>query len=237
MRIKLIPNPEKPWAVELADELKYYLEKHEHSVTNSGADATICIGGDGTILHSNHVGLLEGSVIGIGSNSSYICQLTRSTWKDRLAELLKGNNTNIMSLSAKINDKRFSAINDFVIHCADYRVVQIEVEIGDEKHLFLGDGIILSSAIGTAGYAYSAGADKLEPKERKISVVPICPYRRAFSPVILNEDAEITIRVNRECAFIVDGISAGSLKHGSMLSVQKGKDLMFYEGVGFYKQG
>ncbi|MBU0532256.1 NAD(+)/NADH kinase [Candidatus Micrarchaeota archaeon] len=237
MKIKLIPNPKKSWAVALSKELADFLTEHNYSVVNKGADTTICIGGDGTILYSNHEHFLEGPVLGIGSETSYICQITLHTWKKELLNILKNKKTvKIMTIKTIINGRTITAINDFVLHSSDYRVVKINVNFSNTTHTFSGDGIILSSAIGTAGYAYSAGGKMLKPEERKISVVPICPYRRTFLPTVLDENAAIGITINRDCAFIVDGIFVQNLK-GETISIKKGEDITFFEGVGYYKQG
>jgi NAD+ kinase len=238
MRVKIIPNPEKKWAVDMAKELEPFLGKHGHAVEESGAEATVCIGGDGTVLYSNHTGMIEGPVVGIGSQSSYICQLMRTSPKEDLIHLLEsGKTASVMTLKATIDGKSQTAINDFVVHSKDYRVLDIRVEDSKGKYHFQGDGIIVSSALGSAGYAYSAGGEKLEPLGRKISVVPICPYRRVFSPTVLNDSASVSIAVDRGCAFIVDGIFLQDLKKDETVVIEKGEDITFFEGVGFYKQG
>ncbi|MBD3210496.1 hypothetical protein GF318_03895 [Candidatus Micrarchaeota archaeon] len=238
MRVKLIPNPEKHWAVEMARELEPFLARYGHAVEDEGAEATICIGGDGTVLYSNHMGLIQGPVIGIGSRSSYICQLTRDSPKEDLAGLLEsGKTVDVMALKASINGKEQSAINDFVIHSKNYRVVNLEVTDNRGRYSFRGDGLIISSSLGSAGYAYSAGGEKLAPEDRKICIVPICPYLRAFSPATVPGDSVVGVKADRDCAFIVDGIFLQDLKKGETVNVEKGTDITFYQGVGHYKQG
>jgi len=237
MKIKIIPNPEKQWAVELAKEVEHLLVRYGHAMEEAGADATICIGGDGTILYSNHMKMLEGPAIGIGSRSSYICQLMRDGWKEQLPEMLEKKKTvDVMTLEADIGGKTQTAINDFVIHSKDYRVVELEVDDRKGKYKFLGDGIIVSSPMGSASYAYSAGGAMLGPFERKISIVPICPYRRVFSPTVMGGDASIKLSAGRDCALIVDGIFLQDLRKGETVVIKKGKDITFFEGVGHYKQ-
>lgn len=238
MKIRIIPNPEKQWAVEMAKELEHYLAKFGHAVEEEGAEATICIGGDGTVLYSNHMGMIEGPVVGIGSESSYICQLTRHTPKEELIRLLEsGKTVEVMTLKASINGKTQTAINDFVVHSKDYRVLHLEVTDNKGHYKFLGDGLIVSTALGSAGYAYSAGGEKLEPLDRKIGVVPICPYRRVFSPTVLREDVVVKVKADRDCAFIVDGIFLQDLKKDETVTIEKGENVIFFEGVGYHKQG
>jgi NAD+ kinase len=238
MKIKLIFNPKKPWAKKLAKDIASFLEKKGRRIVRNGADATVCIGGDGTVLYNNHMRRLQGPVIGIGTKNSYICQLNRSSWRKPLLKLLeKGKKVIIMTLMARVGRKNFNALNDFVIHVKDYRVMEMDVRVAGKRNSFYGDGIIISSALGSAAYAYSAGGARLRPTERKISIVPICPYRRAFSPVVLAEKGRASVRVNSDCAFIIDGVFVRHLKKGERVHVERGKEVEFFEGVGSYKKG
>ncbi len=238
MKIKLIPNPKKPWAEKLAKDVRSFLEKEDHRIVRKGADATVCIGGDGTVLYNNHMRRLQGPVIGIGTKKSYVCQLTNSSWRKSLIKLLENKKRiSIMSLTAHAGRKNFNALNDFVIHAKDYRVMRMDVRFAGKKSSFYGDGIIISSALGSAAYAYSAGGRKLKPTERKISIVPICPYRRTFTSTVLAEENRTSVKVGSPCAFIVDGVFICHLKKGETVYVERGKDVEFFEGVGSYKKG
>jgi NAD+ kinase len=236
MLLKIIPNPKKTWAKELAGELKTLLSP-AHSFVRSGAEATICIGGDGTILYAHYKGRLEGAVLGIGGDKSYICQLRKDNWKDSVAVLL-GNpkRERIATLVCQLGQRHLAALNDAVIHATHYRVAEMDVEIksagSGHKTQFEGDGMIISTALGSAAYAYSAGGDKLAPTESKLSLVPICPYKRAFSPRVLSEDSSIKVTVGNDCAFIIDGIFVRRLRKGEAVEIKKGPGLAFFEGVG-----
>ncbi|MEW6721736.1 MAG: hypothetical protein AB1324_00585 [Candidatus Micrarchaeota archaeon] len=242
MRIRIISNPKKDWALSLAAKLVPHLSGAGHRVVKKGADATICIGGDGTILYASHRGRVEGAVLGIGGEKSYICQLRRDDWESGIDGALASQKEKIMSLECALGGKKFIALNDVVIHASHYRVAEMDVSIraGGRKleTAFEGDGMIVSTPLGSAAYAYSAGGAKLAPTERKISVVPICPYKRAFQPATFPEDGEVGITVGSDCAFITDGIFVRRLKKGEAVSVRKGPDIDFFEGVGRYdKQG
>jgi NAD+ kinase len=234
MRIKIVANPKKEWAKELSLEIASTL-KPKHRVVGRGADATICIGGDGTILYAHYKGRIEGTVLGIGGEKSYICQLKNTDWKTRLIPLIEnGETVDIMTLKCRLGEKTMIALNDFLVHATHYRVAELEVCSGNEKTAFEGDGIIISSALGSAAYAYSAGGEKLAPRERKISLVPICPYKRAFAPKILADDAKVSVKVGSDCAFIVDGIYVRKLRKGEVVEAEKGNDLSFFAGVGVH---
>lgn len=240
MRIKVIANPKKDWAKSLSREISAYLSKGgKHTIVKQGADATICIGGDGTILYANHKDRLEGAILGIGSDKSYICQIHRNEWQNSLVRILESRSMiRIMTLEGEVGGRSYRAINDLVVHATKYRVVELELGIGMEgagsiqKSSFEGDGVIFSSSVGSTGYAYSAGGSRHSPVERSIVVVPICPYKRTFAPKTVDENTGSSLTVGRDCAFIVDGVFVRNLKAGEKLSVKKGKDMIFFEGVG-----
>jgi NAD+ kinase len=236
MKLKIIPNPKKTWAKELAAELKAFLTP-AHTFVRSGADATICIGGDGTILYAHYKGRLDGAVLGIGGDKSYICQLRKDNWKGGISGILAGGRReSISTLVCTLGQRNLAALNDAVIHATHYRVAEMDVAIGEgsaeHKAQFEGDGMIISTALGSAAYAYSAGGEKIAPTESKLSLVPICPYKRAFSPKVLSEDSSITVTVGNDCAFIIDGIFVRRLRKGEAVGIKKGPALAFFEGVG-----
>ena len=231
MKIKLISNPTKQWAKEYEKKLRSFLKSKNHQIVRRNAQATICIGGDGTILYAHHKNRLEGNILGIGSKTSYICQLSNESSFDDVSCVLDENQTMpIMTLVAIIAGKKIEAINDIVIHSSNYRVIRIGVEYNNQKHEFEADGIIVCSPIGSAAYAYSAGGEKIPLNEQKIGIVGICPYKRAFSPVSL--DAKSTVKISpSKSALVADGILIAHIKPNSLISVQKGRDIMFYRQI------
>ncbi|MFH1393335.1 MAG: hypothetical protein ABII71_06345 [Candidatus Micrarchaeota archaeon] len=233
MRIKIIPNPKKSWAQRISHQVRALLQKKGHELAEENPDATICIGGDGTILYASHMGMVEGAILGIGSKSSYICQLKDKDWKKELPKALRNHRTeNLMTLEAKAGRRKLSALNDIVVHTPDYRVLTIYLSIAGKEYSFEGDGVIVSSAVGSASYAYSAGGKKLRPAARKITVVPICPYKRAFKPIVLGPDGKVRIRCDRESAFIVDGMFIRHLRKNEKITVTGNGFLKFFTGVG-----
>lgn len=233
MRIKIITNPRKRWAQRISSQLRKFLPKAGHVLDDEKVDASICIGGDGTILYANHMGLLEGKILGIGGKTSYICQLRNSNWKEEILQILEKNRTEkLMGLKARVSHRTIGAINDFVIHTPDYRVLTLSLYIDGKRNSFEGDGIIVSTALGSAAYAYSAGGKKLMPASKKITIVPICPYLRKFKPIVLDQDSRITISCDRESALVVDGIFVRHLRKNERVEITRQGFLRFFPGVG-----
>lgn len=232
MKIKLVPNPRKKWANDVACKIKNLLLKRGHGVVYTNADVTICIGGDGSILFTNHMGDLQGAVLGIGTHTSAICQLTKNNWKKHIIKYIEKNGREQRYLlEAQASRKKFSALNDFVVHTKDYRVLKINLNIDGKEHVFEGDGIIIATATGSMAYAYSAGGKKLPSGSKRMSVVPIAPYKRLFKPVILPGTAKISISCDRESAFIVDGIFIRNLRPKEKVRFSQTGNLYFISKV------
>lgn len=240
MKVKLLFNTRKEWAKNLVREISEFLRSSGFRIVKTNADMTICIGGDGTILYYGNIGKINGPVLGIGSSTSHICVLRNDNWKKNLIAVLKNNKSESrLCISASVSGKNkktksthaksanIPAINDIVIHTIDYRVITIYININGVSHEFSGDGIIISTPTGSSAYAYSAGGDILDPKARLIEVVPICPYKRTISHMVLDENAEISISSNRDADLIIDGIYIKHLKEDESVKVKKGNDIDF----------
>ncbi len=235
MKVKILSNPKKQWALEVAAKLTGMLKQANHSIVSKSAEATICIGGDGTILYHHHKGRIQGPILGIGGDKSYVCQLHYKEL-DKVLPVLNGNMQPVMTLECVVGNDRFRVLNDVVVHATHYRVAELSVAVDNTRAgAFEGDGLIVSSPLGSAAYSYSAGGAQLRPDERKLSIVPICPYRRAFSPLVLQENSKVEITVGSDCALIMDGIFVKRLKKGERVTVTKGPDIRFYDGVGVWR--
>ncbi|MBN2477732.1 NAD(+)/NADH kinase [Candidatus Micrarchaeota archaeon] len=228
MRCKIIRNPTKKWAEKVSKEVRNFLLKLGHSVVEKNAQITFCIGGDGTIFYTHHKGGAEGSIIGIGSDTSHICQLNAKNWKNKLPGLLKnGRNQKRITLTAKCGKKSYCAINDAVLHTRDYRLIRCTYTLGEKTTSFEGDGLIISTPTGSTAYAYSAGGVTIEGDVEAIEIVPISPYKRTVFPYIVNDKSEIRMYADRPSDFVIDGIYIKELKKNESVIIKKGRKINF----------
>ncbi len=227
MKVKVVANRTKGWAVKLLPSLKALLKKSGHKVVDRGADATICVGGDGTILYAFQKGRIEGAVLGIGSERSFVCHLKRTQWR-KVVDVLKRKTFKTPTLVVETGKERFRAINDVVFHSSDFRVLEIDVHNG-KPCCFLGDGLIACTPIGSTAYAYSAGGKELSYRSKQMQLVPICPYRRAARHTTAKE---AHIRVKGKSALIVDGFVKQRSAKGFKARVYLGEPIAIFEGAG-----
>lgn len=228
MKVKVLRNVKKEWSTKVEKEVVSFLNKNNIEIVKQGAEVTICIGGDGTIFYFNHLDKMEGSILAIGSETSYICQLNIQDWKKRILLFLKRNKAESrITLVASIGSKKFSAINDIVLHTIDYRIIGTTVRINNSRRSFDGDGIIIATPTGSTAYAYSAGGLIIDEEVEAIEVVPVCPYRRAVAPTIVHENSKITIHSDRVSDLVIDGIFIKKLKSNEKVKIEKGKNIFF----------
>ena len=227
-KIRILPNYRKPWALRLAKTISAFLRNHGFIIAHKNVDATICIGGDGTIFYANHRSRISGAVLGIGSKTSIVCQLKNTNWKNYLVGLLrKGKVEKRQRLLANLNKKSFTSMNDIVLHTHNYRLIRIFVEISNKRYSFEGDGLIVSTPTGSSAYAYSAGGSVISPTAKNIQVVPICPYKRTIRPMLLSDSVKIKISADRSSDLIIDGIFIMRLRAKQTVTILKGKEILF----------
>jgi len=234
MKVKILANELKDWTESVKNEVKAFLKSNGFLVVDDSenssihVEVTICVGGDGTIFYYNHLNKLEGKVLAIGSDSSHLCVLHKDKWKENILHYLSGMHSEVrITLEAKVGGKIYSAINDVVLHTKDYRTIKAEIVVDNSHSSFEGDGIIISTPTGSTAYAYSAGGIIIDESVGAIEIVPICPYKKLYSPEIVHDDSKILISSDRISDLIIDGIFIKNLSSDELVEVYKGKNILF----------
>ncbi|KAF8537163.1 ATP-NAD kinase-like domain-containing protein [Trichophaea hybrida] len=88
----------------------------------------------------------------------------------------------------------------------------------------VADGIIASTPTGSTAYSLSSGGSILHPSVPSLLLTPICPRSLSFRPLVLPEDAKITLKLSernrgREVEVSVDGRRWGGLGPGQEVRV------------------
>ena len=103
----------------------------------------------------------------------------------------------------------YDALNDVVLSRGGLaRVVRISVKLdGGYLTTYTCDGLIVSTATGSTGYALAAHGPILPPELRNILVIPIAPHLSMDRAVVLSEGTEIRMNAysDHEAMLTVDG--------------------------------
>jgi len=231
MKAKILYNRKKDWAVKTAKEVSAFLKSAKVQEVPKGADLTIVIGGDGTILYNKNE--LEGAIFGIGSDLSHICQSHADTWKPRLQSFLKNPRAEErILLSVSLDGKEIAfAINDAAFLSRDHNMLHLSIGIGGDERTFPGDGIIISTPTGSTAYAYSAGGVAMDESLEAFELVPLAPFKRAFDPLVISAQREIRVITEEPCHLLIDGQQLFQLKEKTPVTIRKHKRKLAFAEV------
>ena len=170
------------------------------------ADLAIVLGGDGTMLNAARR-LARYCVPLVGVNQGRLGFMTDIARQDMLTcmdDLLDGRFApeNRMLLAAEVirGGKEIAsnmALNDVVIDKgAIGRMIEFELFV-DGRFMYnqRSDGLIVSTPTGSTAYSMSAGGPIMHPTLAGIALVPLCPHALTNRPIIVNDSADIELRV------------------------------------------
>ncbi|MGL5346880.1 MAG: NAD(+)/NADH kinase [Peptostreptococcaceae bacterium] len=183
----------------------------------------VCIGGDGSFLRTMHrFNFPNVPIIVINTGHLGFFAEVNPDQLDKFISEYKGGNYFIQDsnlIKANIFTKYFcteiTAINEVVIKNIASRTVHLDLEVNQTKmHRFSGDGMLISTPIGSTAYNYSAGGSLVDPSLELFQLTPIAPmntkvYRSFTSSIILSINSIITIypnhRFENSTLVVVDG--------------------------------
>jgi len=170
------------------------------------ADLAIVLGGDGTMLNAARR-LARYGVPLVGVNQGRLGFMTDIARQDMLTcmdDLLDGRFTpeTRMLLAAEVirGGKEIAAnlaLNDVVVDKgAIGRMIEFELFIdGEFIYNLRADGLVVSTPTGSTAYSMSAGGPIMHPTLGGIALVPLCPHALTNRPIIVNDHADIELRI------------------------------------------
>lgn len=199
------------------------------------ADALVCFGGDGTILHTSKVAAAANiPILGVNIGTVGFMAELESGEISLLSKLAADDFTldERMTLSVKVlrdGSEVFSetALNDAVItKSAVARVIQATVRCdGTEILNFSGDGVIVATPTGSTAYSLSAGGPIVEPAAQSILLTPICAHIMHSRGIVVSDKRVIDVgigRIARRNAFLsVDGGKAFRIFAGDTIQITR----------------
>ena len=182
-------------------------DAHELSEHLRLADIAVALGGDGTMLRAARL-LAPHSIPLLGINSGGLGFLSGSDASEFLRDcdaILKGKffleERWMIQVEAYRADRRIFgpniALNDAVMRCGDQaRAISLRARSG-ERFLadYFGDGLIVSTPTGSTAYALAAFGPIVDPSLDVLLIAPICPHTLTQRPLIIPNNAPLSIRL------------------------------------------
>ena len=200
------------YSAETERKLKAILDNYGAVVCKEypqDADLIICIGGDGSFLNCVHkLRFPKVPILGINTGHlGFFQECSPDNLELAMSDIFSGNYQiqNINPIEAEIYIKsrvfaRKTGINEIMIRGSYSHVSQFAVFVGDTKiQDFSGDGVLISTPVGSTDYNYSLGGSLVSPDIDVLQLTPVAPmntaaYRAFHSSIILPSDKSITIK-------------------------------------------
>jgi len=244
--VMLMPNAAAPKANILVEQVTKSLKTSDVTVNTffydfenpgntpdlDGIDLLIVIGGDGSLLRAGHFCAPLGiPLLGIRSGRlGFLVELDDSELEQNLEKLLRAEyrlerrmmlKTELFSQNTLKNS--WDVINEAVV-CRGKDVHPIEVRVDlNEGYLnsYIADGVIVSTATGSTGYALAAGGPILPPELRNMLILPIAPHLSLDRAVVLAEGAEVNLfpTINHDVVISIDGMAPVLLEDGDRVHI------------------
>ena len=191
---------------ERAQEAAQQMAKACEWVPLEDADAAVVLGGDGTMLDALHAMLDSGRMVPVyGLNLGTIGFLMnryepRFSLRERLAEAKEIAVLPLLMEARTQNGERcrFYAINEVSLLRETRQTAKIEIAVNDRVRIseLAGDGVLLSTPVGSTAYNFSANGPILPLDSQMLALTPISPFRpRRWRGAILPDRMQVTFRI------------------------------------------
>ena len=199
------------------------------------ADAMVCFGGDGTILHIAKTATRHNlPVLGVNIGTMGFMAELENSELDQLARLANDDYTidQRMMLDVTVHRDRDIVYQDICLNDvavtkgAVARIVHLTVQCDGVQAMECGgDGIVFATPTGSTAYSLSAGGPIVEPEAHNILITPICAHDVISRCIVASDKRVITVSLSanaRRNAFLsVDGGKAFKLNMGDVATIRK----------------
>jgi len=178
------------------------------------ADYAVCMGGDGTFLDvASRIRDKQIPIVGFNTGRlGFLASFSPNKIEETMADIYAGRYSvvahSVIGLScdeAELQDYPF-ALNEIAILKHDISsMITIHTDInGEHLTTYQADGLIVSTPTGSTAYSLSVGGPIMVPQTDTICLTPVAPHSLNMRPIVLQDNAEITLRVeSRSGNFLV----------------------------------
>lgn len=196
-------------------------------------DFIIVVGGDGTFLRAfQRLKSIETPMVGVrAGRRSFLLDVEPNEVLGRLRDLVEGRYIVYEHMLLKIatdDGKEYYALNDLVVaSIRDTRsgVISLGVYVdGDLLYRFDGDGVIVSTPLGSTAYTFSAGGPVVDMDLEAVTIAPLAPIQAYAKPVVLSSRRVVEVINISEADValcIVDGETKSRLQPNGRVVVRK----------------
>ena len=221
MKLYITFNQESEKCNKMYQNIKHYTSQKNSNFQLSNVDDSeiiICIGGDGFLLTTINkykklrkpIYPINGGTVGFLTNPFNINKM--------IGNIIHSDKIELPCLQVNLNNKLESAYNEISLLRNSPQAIHLELYINEEFAItIIGDGLIISTPLGSSGYNYSSGGSILPLTSNLLSVNPICPYKpKNWKGAIIENNVSIKIKIldhkKRPAIINLDNREFGTIK-------------------------
>lgn len=206
----------------LADELQIAVPTCAELITDDHflADVVISMGGDGTFLEAaRRVGSKQIPILGVNMGRlGFLADVSSDEMEAAIDQIYHDvcqvEERTVLQLEYDHGTPEGYpfALNEVAVLKRDVSsMISIRVDInGEYLTTYQADGLLVSTPTGSTGYALSVGGPIIQPHSHTIGLTPVAPHSLTVRPLVLTDDAVVTLSVvsrNHRFLVSVDGRS------------------------------
>lgn len=241
MKLFVLGNATRAGVQEEADRLLPFVRKHSDVLavdlrqemdlsTLPSADLALVLGGDGAILRAaRQMGYRQIPVLGVNlGRLGFLADLSPDDLLNSFPQVCQGDYriTRHLMYECVVEGRTFLGLNEVVLHTMPpFHMLELELAVnGEAVASFNGDGLIVSTPIGSTGHSLSAGGPILGQELDAFVLTPICPHGLTYRPVVDSADRLYTITIGSRtepASLILDGQETINLAPGQKVLIRR----------------
>jgi len=243
MRFLILGNRAKPHVPEAAGRLAAAVAgaggevvlvdlDRGRDLSDVPADVALVLGGDGAILRAaRQMGFRQVPVLGVNlGRLGFLADFSFDEAVECLPCILRHEYRvaeHVMFLCGlpdRPETREVLGLNEVVVRAGPpYKMLDLELEVdGQMVSRFLGDGLMVSTPVGSTAHSLSAGGPILEQELAAFVITPICGHTLTSRPLVDAADKTYTIGVRQgEASVVIDGQDLGPLPTGGRVTVRR----------------
>jgi NAD+ kinase len=267
MRIFVLGNALRAGVLEEAERLLPFLREHaevvvvdlrqELDLSAYEGDLTLVLGGDGAILRAaRQMGYRQVRALGVNlGRLGFLADLTPDELRACFPQIVRNEcqcrTTEHLMFECSVEDERSGApapiapylgLNEIAVQTGPpFHMIEMDLIInGEPVSRYAGDGLIVSTPIGSTAHSLSAGGPILSQELAAFVITPICPHTLTNRPVVDSADNIYTIAIRRasSATLVIDGQELVPLAVGQRVTVRRAPvtfKLVRVPGRSFYR--
>jgi NAD+ kinase len=188
----------------------------------------IVVGGDGTLLRT--LLRLQGEtpiIMGVRAGKrGFLLDVERYEVEDRVKDFIRGEYKIVVypRYAVYANGEKLACIlNDVAVVSKMAKLVRLNVSIDGYPAMRVdGDGVVVSSTVGSTAYSLSAGGPIVDPRLDVLIVTPLNPVQLHLRPLVIPSSSRVEVSVtpqSNEAYLNLDGQIVRELRPGSLVAV------------------